>query len=89
MLGSVFASRLDDFILSHYDGNVDRRPAYQRAIGEGFPAGYAADDGTALHFVGKERVGAVSSRVNARAYRVEPRPSQVVEGELATRFHGS
>jgi peptidase E len=73
----------------HYDGEAQRRPTYQRLVREGFPAGYAADDGAALHFVGSELVGAVSSRPNARAYRVELRDGQISEERLATRYLGA
>lgn len=73
----------------HYDGDVGRRPAFHRAVGAGMPAGYAADDGAALHFVGTELVGAVSSRANARAWRVERRGTEVVEEEIPTRFLGA
>ena len=37
----------------HYDSEPERRPTYARLVQQdGFPAGYAADDGAALHFVG-------------------------------------
>ena len=72
----------------HYDGDANRRPAFHRAIADGFPAGYAADDGAALHFIGQEFVGAVSSRQGARAYRVALHHTQVLEDELPTRFLG-
>ena len=37
----------------HYDGEAERRPAYQRLLSEGLISeGYAADDGVGLHFVG-------------------------------------
>lgn len=55
----------------HYDGEELRRPVFTRLVSEGFPAGYAADDGVALHFVGTELREIVSSRVGARAYRIE------------------
>src|SRR5204862_1592526 len=35
----------------HYDGESNRRPAYQRLVGEAMPGGHAADDGVALHYV--------------------------------------
>lgn len=73
----------------HYDGDANRRPAFHRAIADGFPDGYAADDGAALHFVGQDFVGAVSSRRGARAYRVARRDAQVQEDELPTRFLGA
>lgn len=73
----------------HYDGETDRRPVFRRAILEGFPAGYGVDDGAALHFVGTELRGAVSSRINGRAYRVEQRGGEILETEIATRFLGA
>lgn len=56
----------------HYDAEPDRRPAFHRAIAVGeLSAGYAADDGVALHFVASEFVEAVAERENVAAYRVE------------------
>jgi dipeptidase E len=55
----------------HYDGEPERRPAYLELVGnERLPAGYAADDGCALLFRDGELVEAVSSRPEARAFRV-------------------
>lgn len=79
---------LDGSACPHYDGDPGRRPAFHRAIAEGLPAGYAADDGAALHFAGHDLVGAVSSRSNARAYRVELRGGEVIEEPVTTRFLG-
>ncbi len=73
----------------HYDGEPGRRPTYQRLVGDGFPAGYAADDGAALHFVGTELAEVVGSRRRARAYRVERRGAEVVEAPLPVRFLGA
>ncbi len=56
----------------HYDGEERRRPVYRSLVEDGFPAGYAADDGAGLHFVGTELAAVVSSRDGATAYRVEP-----------------
>jgi peptidase E len=56
----------------HYDGEELRRPAYTALVADGFPPGYAADNGAALHFAGTELVEVVASRPGARAYRVEP-----------------
>ena len=59
----------------HYDGEIERRPAYRQAVASGaLPDGYAADDGVALHFIGTELDRCVSSRPDARAYRVERTP---------------
>jgi len=57
----------------HYDGEELRRPVYRSLVDDGFPAGYAADDFAAFHFVGAELREVVSSREGARGYRVESR----------------
>jgi dipeptidase E len=56
----------------HYDAEPARRTEYHRFVREGMRAGYAADDGVALHFRGTLLERAVSSRADGRAYRVEP-----------------
>ncbi len=56
----------------HYDGEERRRSVYRKLVNDGFPAGYAADDDAALHFVGTELRAAISLQNGARAYRVEP-----------------
>ena len=73
----------------HYDKEEHRRPAYHLAIGGGMPAGYAVDDGAALHFVGDTLARVVSSRPNARAYRVEAVGGEVVEAPLAVDYLGA
>jgi dipeptidase E len=55
----------------HYDGEAARRPAYHRLVSEGMAAGVAADDGVGLHYEDGQLHRVVSSRPNARAYRVE------------------
>jgi dipeptidase E len=77
----------------HYDGEPARRPTFRRLVGEGLlPDGWAADDGAALHFVGDDLAEVVSSRQDARAYRVEGTSGEgaagATETELATRFLG-
>ena len=72
----------------HYDGEQGRRPAYHKAVAEGLPGGYAADDGAALHFRGTELVEVVSSREGASAYRVELADGQVEETRLEARYLG-
>ncbi len=62
----------------HYDGEPERRPAYQRLVGSGeLAGGYACDDGVGLHFIGTTLRGAISSLPPAKAYRV------VREGNVA------
>jgi dipeptidase E len=72
----------------HYDGEAQRRPTYQQLIREGLPAGYACDDGAALHFEGTKLVAAVSSRPKAAAYRVSLGDGEVVEEPLPVRYLG-
>jgi dipeptidase E len=64
----------------HYDGEVERRPSYQRLIREGLlQGGYAADYGVALHFIGVQLSRVVSSRPTAMAYQVRLESGNVVE----------
>jgi len=72
----------------HY-GDGDRRGAFHRHLLEGMPAGFAAEDGAALRFVGDELVETVTSRSGAGAYRLERRGSDVLETRLPTRFLGA
>ena len=73
----------------HYDGEPERRPTYHRLVGDGtLGAGYAADDGAALHFRGSELVESVGSVQGASTYRVELVDGQVVERGLQTRQLG-
>ena len=73
----------------HYDKEAHRRPAYHLAIGGGMPAGYAVEDGAALHFVGDALERVVSSRPTARAYRVEAAGDGVVELPLPVEYLGA
>jgi peptidase E len=66
----------------HYDGEELRRPAYRDLVANGFPAGYAADDHAAFHFVGTELREVVSAKVGARGYRVEPGSETPIEPRL-------
>jgi len=69
----------------HYDGEAQRRPAYHRFLAEGaILPGYAADDGVAFHFVDGALQRIVSSRPNARGYRLEMVDGQPVETPLTT-----
>ena len=69
----------------HYDGEENRRPAYQKFIQAGtIGSGFAADDGVALHFIDEELHRVVSSRPNAQGYRVD----RDKETKLPTIFLG-
>ena len=67
----------------HYNGEVERRPAVHRLIEQGTIAtALALDDGAAAHFVNGTLANIVSSRPDARAYRVERVDGQVRETVL-------
>ena len=74
----------------HYDGEETRRPRYHQLIEDGsLPDGYAADDGAALVFDGADLVEVVTSRPDARAYRVERGPDGRAVGDgAAARYLG-
>ena len=52
-----------------------RRPRYRELVADGLPAGIAADDGVALHYVGTEL------RRSSRAGRAPPRTASTRDGE--------
>jgi dipeptidase E len=72
----------------HYDGEKDRRPTYHRLVGDGFAAGYAADDGAALHFVDTKLEAGLTSRPEARVYRVQAENGAVRETAIPVRRLG-
>lgn len=55
----------------HYDSEPQRRPLFQKLIGDGtIPAGYATDDGVNIHFIDTAFHQAISDRPNKFAYHV-------------------
>jgi len=71
----------------HYDGEPERRLSYQKLIGQGaLRGGLAAEDGTAVHFTDEKLVRVVSSRPNAKAYRVVRINDQVQEEALESHY---
>jgi peptidase E len=70
----------------HYDGEPDRRPSFHRMIRDGLLGdGLAADNGAAVHFIDGQLDGAVSSRQQARVYRVWREAGEPREAALDTR----
>jgi dipeptidase E len=66
----------------HYDAEPTRRAEYHRLVADGMCAGFAADDGVALHFRRTRLRRVVSSRAGGCAYRVEHGARGVVETPL-------
>jgi peptidase E len=66
----------------HYDGEERRRPVYTRLVRDGFPAGYAAEDGVGLLFEGTELSEVVTARAGATAYRVTVEGEEPLEARL-------
>lgn len=73
----------------HYDGEKDRRPSYHELLAANrIKSGLAADDGVAIHYIGEEVNKIVSSRPNAKAYKVYFN-KEIKEIELETEYLGS
>ncbi len=73
----------------HYDGEPARRTEYRRFVADGMRGGFAAEDATALHFVGTELHRVVASRPGRHAWRVEVRDDELVEEPLAADLLGA
>jgi dipeptidase E len=72
----------------HYDGEPERRPAYHKAVNNGMPGGYATEDGVALHFIDGDLHNIVSSRPEAKGYKIEMLGDKVYETPLSAKFLG-
>jgi peptidase E len=72
----------------HYDSEDRRRPVFTAAVAGGFPAGLAAEDAVAFHFVDGDLHEVVGARPNGRAFRVEARDGLAVEEPLPVRYLG-
>ena len=63
----------------HFDCEPSREDGYRRLLLGGMRPGYAAEDGTALHFVRDELAHVVASRPGARAFAM----SSSLDGQVA------
>ena len=70
----------------HYNSEERRRPVYRQLVARGFPAGYAIDDGAALHFVGTDLVDVVSTGEGRCAYEVKLEGMAVRERPIPAHF---
>jgi dipeptidase E len=74
----------------HFDCEREREGAFRRHLAAGMCAGYAAEDGAALHFAGERLASVVTSRPDARAYRMRQTSSGRIERRtLAVRYLGA
>jgi peptidase E len=75
----------------HYDGEPGRRPACRQLIASGELApGFGVEDGVALHFTAdSSEPRVVSSRPNAKAYRLSGQFGAMVETPMKTQFLGT
>ena len=72
----------------HYDGEELRAGTYRALVAEGFPGGFAADDGCGLLFEDGELTDVVASRPGADGYRVALVDGEVVETPLEATYLG-
>jgi peptidase E len=72
----------------HYDAEPERRAEYHRFVADGMRAGFAAEDGVALHFRGTSLERVVSSRASGAAFLVEHDGKRVRETRLEVDFLG-
>jgi peptidase E len=73
----------------HYDAEPARRAEYHRFVADGMCAGYAAEDGVALHFRGTTLARVVSSRADGAAFLVEPCEEGVRETRVRAEHLGT
>ncbi len=72
----------------HYDAEPARRAEYHRFVADGMRAGFAVEDGVALHFRGTSLERVVSSRPGGCAFLVEPSRKSVRETQLEAAYLG-
>ena len=73
----------------HYDAEPARRAEYHRFVADGMRAGFAVEDGVALHFRGTALERVVSSRPGGAAFVVEARGARVRERPLEVAYLGA
>jgi dipeptidase E len=73
----------------HYDSESERRPTFQKLVASGRVSdGVAADDGVALHYIGRKLAKVVSNRPRAKGYSVTRAGRKASERRLPTRYLG-
>ena len=73
----------------HYDGEEKRRASYHRLLTRKvISAGYAVDDGAALHYIDEKISKTISSRLEARAYYLKNEKGRIVEERMDAVYLG-
>ncbi|HEY6781322.1 MAG TPA: peptidase E [Thermoleophilaceae bacterium] len=72
----------------HYDADRRRGDAFRDHLHQGMAPGYAACDGSALHFVDERLAAVVSSRPGSKAYRMACVNGKVRKRSLDVRYLG-
>jgi dipeptidase E len=72
----------------HYDADRRRGDAFREQLKKGMTPGYAACDGSALHFVDERLAAVVSSRPGSKAYRMACVNGKVRKRSLDVRYLG-
>ncbi|MBM4296925.1 MAG: peptidase E [Deltaproteobacteria bacterium] len=71
----------------HYDGEVQRRPAYHQLLANNeIAAGVAIEDWTGVHFIGGEIHKVIAAKRGARAYSLRVAHGSVQEVALESEF---
>jgi peptidase E len=66
----------------HYDGEVERRPAYHRMVKEGMASGIAVDDHVALHYIDGKLEKVVKANAEGAAYHVHVLNGRLMEEKI-------
>jgi peptidase E len=74
----------------HYDCERERDGAFRQHLLDGMCSGFAAEDGAALHFTGERLASVVTSRPDARAFRMRrTEAGRIDRRALPTRYLGA
>jgi hypothetical protein len=73
----------------HYEADRRRTDAFRELIKQGMAPGYAASDGSALHFEDERLVRVVSSRPSAQAFRLACSNGRVKKRQLRVDYLGA
>ena len=73
----------------HYESDRRRTDAFRELVKQGMAPGYAASDGSALHFEGDRLVRVVSSRPSARVFRLACCNGRVKKRPLRVDYLGA